>query len=455
MGNRGTEELAAQLGELLHRVGRTGSVADLRRLSGGASRETWSCQLVDGEAREPLIVQRQRAATSGSGPGMVAEAVLLRLAGGAGVPVPAVVADDDGSTVGAPTIVMEHLPGETIARKLLRDDEWATARSRLTTQAGAALAAIHDLPLDGLPKLRETDQLAELRALLDGCKRPLPAFELALRQLERSRPPSPRRTLVHGDFRLGNLMVDADGLRGVLDWELAHLGDPVEDLGWYCVRAWRFGSALPAGGTGTREELLSAYAAAGGAEIDPEALRWWELLGTLKWGLICVLQSDVHLSGASRSVELATIGRRVCENEWDVLGLLPGPDLDGAAASAEPTAASPDLYGRPTAGELVEAIREWIEGDVREATEGRVQFHGRVASNALRILERELELARTHLPRHLAGLAALGCTDDADLSARIRSGDLDDRLVEVRSIVAASVRMKLEVANPRWLEPDD
>jgi thiamine kinase-like enzyme len=349
---------------------------------------------------------------------------------------------------------MDRLEGETIARKLLRDDEWATARSRLVGQAGAALARIHQLSLDELPTLREADQLAEMRALLDSLGRALPAFELTLRQLERSRPASPGRTVVHGDFRLGNLMVGPEGLAGVLDWELAHVGDPVEDLGWYCVRAWRFGSALPAGGTGTREDLLAAYAEAGGGDIDPEALRWWELLGTLKWGLICVLQSDAHLNGLSRSVELAAIGRRVCENEWDVLGLLPGPALD-ADAETEPEADDvADLYGRPTAVELVEAVREWIDGDVREATQGRVQFHGRVASNALKVIERELALSRAHLPRHAAGLASLGCRDDAELSARIRNGDLDDRLVEVRSIVARAVRMKLQVANPRWLEPD-
>jgi hypothetical protein len=204
---------------------------------------------------------------------------------------------------------------------------------------------------------------------------------------------------------------------------------------------------------GTREELLAAYAAAGGGDIDPEALRWWELLGTLKWGLFCVLQAQSHLHGLSRSMELAAIGRRVCENEWDVLGLLPGAPL--VAGDTEAPAPGPaDLYGRPTAIELVEAVREWIETDVRDATDGRVRFHTRVASNALHILERELAVGAGHLARHGAGLASLGCADDAELAGRIREGAFDERLEEVRSVVAASVRMKLEVANPRWLEPD-
>jgi aminoglycoside phosphotransferase (APT) family kinase protein len=455
MTTGGTDELAGRLETLLTGEDRPGRVEDLRRLSGGASRETWSCDLVDGATRRPLILQRLRPGTASGGPGMVGEAALLRAAAGAGVPVPTVVADDDGGVLGAPGMVMERLDGETIARKLLRDEQWATARSRLVGQSGAALAAIHGLEPAGLPPLREVDQLADMRALLDISGRPVPAFELCLRWLEQHRPPSPRSTLVHGDYRLGNLMVGPDGLVGILDWELAHLGDPVEDLGWYCVRAWRFGSALPAGGMGTREELLAAYAAAGGGDVDPEALRWWELLGTLKWGLICILQSDAHLNGASRSVELATIGRRVCENEWDVLGLLPGPPLaPGPDVPPEQTGGADDLYGRPTAAELVEAVREWIEGDVRSSTEGRVHFHSLVAVNALRIVERELDMGPAHRLAHEVGLASLGCTDDAALATQIRSGSLDDRAAEVRAVVAAAVRDKLTVANPRWLQPD-
>jgi aminoglycoside phosphotransferase (APT) family kinase protein len=447
-----TAELASGLGRVLASAGLSGSVEDLQRLSGGASRETFAFDLVDGATRRPLILQRVRAGTLGSGPGMQGEAVLLRLAEGLGVPVPTVVADDDGTELGGPAMVMDRLEGETIARKLLRDDEWAVARSRLVDQAGVALATIHRIPIEATSGLKTADQLVEMHGLLDTLPVPLPAMELGLRWLDAHRPSSPRHTVVHGDFRLGNLMVDRDGLRGVLDWELGHIGDPLEDLGWFCVRAWRFGSPLPAGGMGTREQLMAAYEAAGGPGVDPEALRWWELLGTLKWGLICVMQAQAHLSGISRSMELAAIGRRVCENEWDVLGLLPGGPLPDAPSA--PTAAPTDLYGRPTAIELVEAIREWVEGDVRESTSGRVAFHTRVASNALHILERELALGPLHQAQHAAGLADLGCADEADLADKIRAGAFDDRTDEVRQIVAAAVRSKLEVANPRWLRPD-
>jgi len=245
--------------------------------------------------------------------------------------------------------------------------------------------------------------------------------------------------------------VDHDGLAAVLDWELAHLGDPVEDLGWFCVRAWRFGSPLPAGGVATREALVEAYETASGRPVDLDALRWWELLGTLKWGVICVMQAFGHLSGATRSVELATIGRRVCENEWDVLGLLPGVPLFPATL---PGRASASLHDRPSAAELVEAVREWVDGDVRAGTEGRLAFHARVATNALRMVERELALEPVLTEAHQARLAGLGCADDTELAASIRGGQLDDRTEEVRRLVAESVHDKLLVANPGWLQPD-
>ena len=168
------------------------------------------------------------------------------------------------------------------------------------------------------------DQIAMYRTVLDTSGHPHPTFELAFRWLERNRPPLQRPTLVHGDFRLGNLMIGADGLRAVLDWELAHLGDPMEDLGWLCVKAWRFGAPKPVAGVGDYRDLIDAYAAESGLEVDPDVVHWWEVLGTLKWGIMCIMQAQSHLSGAARSHELAAIGRRVCENEHDLFLALEG-----------------------------------------------------------------------------------------------------------------------------------
>lgn len=309
---------ADELLDGLRRVLGTDDVADAMRLSGGASRETWRFT-ADGRL---LILQRQR---SGDARDMGMEAAVVRAARATGAPVPELIASDIGDTpLGGSYMVLGAVEGETIARKILRDAEFAYARSVLPAQLGAAAAQLHTIPVESVPGLPDTDQVQQYREALDTLGQPHPTFELAFRWLDRHRPASSVRTVVHGDFRLGNVIVGADGLRAVIDWELAHVGDPMEDLGWLCVKAWRFGSPLPVAGVGQYDQLFAAYEAAGGAPVDPDAVRWWEVLGTLKWGIMCILQTNVHLAGFNRSHELAAIGRRVCENEHDLFLALDG-----------------------------------------------------------------------------------------------------------------------------------
>lgn len=292
-------------------------VDDLVRLTGGASRETWRAAI----GGDSYIVQRQRHDIERE---MGTEAAVLRAAEAQGVPAPRVVGCVDGPD-GATTLVTRFVPGETIARKILRDDEYSTARSHLIGQLAGALARVHRIAPTETPGLEPIDLIETYRGHLDDLGQPHPAFELAFRWLESNRPhPSASMSVVHGDFRLGNLIVDHDGLAAVIDWELAHIGDPVEDLGWLCVPAWRFGSALPAAGVGTREQLLDAYAAEAGQEVDREVLRWWEVAGIVRWGVMCITQATAHRSGVTRSHELAAIGRRVCENEHDLFLALEG-----------------------------------------------------------------------------------------------------------------------------------
>lgn len=288
------------------------SILDLVRLSGGASRETWRFR-ADGRSR---VVQQQR---NGDERDMEIEAGVVAAAGAAGVPVPRLHAFErlpDGSA----HMVLDAVDGETIARKIQRDDEFAHARTRLTAQMGAALAGIHAVEPSGLG-LEAPDQVERYTEVLDDLAESRPVLELARRWLLDRRPEPTEPRLVHGDFRLGNLIVGDDGLRAVIDWELAHLGDPMEDLGWLCVRAWRFGQRPPVAGIGEYEDLFAAYESAGGTTVDRSAVRWWEVLGTWKWAIMCILQANVHLSGAARSHELAAVGRRVCENEHDLLEL--------------------------------------------------------------------------------------------------------------------------------------
>jgi aminoglycoside phosphotransferase (APT) family kinase protein len=307
-----TEELAAELRARLE----MDEIDGLRRLSGGASRETWSfdARRPDGTVDELILRRDPPGAPKG---GMTRERALLDAAAKAGVPVPRVVDGDDSS------IVMERLAGETIPRRILRDDAYAAVRPHLATQCGEVLAALHRIPVADIAGLERADQVGQFRELLDTLGEAHPTFEIAFRWLEANRPSPTGEVVVHGDFRNGNLIVGPEGIRAVLDWELAHAGDPMEDLGWLCVKSWRFGAAPPVGGFGGYDQLIDAYESAGGGPVDRAALRWWETLGTLKWGIMCIMQTVTHTSGAVRSVELAAIGRRVCEVEWDLLGLLP------------------------------------------------------------------------------------------------------------------------------------
>ena len=329
-----TETPHAPLADSLAALGRrlypgSGEVLHLRRLSGGASQETWAFSFVTPEGHRPLILRRKpQGSRSNLSAGLETEAVLLRLAHAAGARVPPVfyvLASEDGCGSG---FIMDRLEGETIPRKILRDDLYAPARTHLARDCGEALSLIHRLDPVNLPEtLRQAPgsvRLAELHAAYATIGRPNPVYALALRWLSDHRPPDPAKlSLVHGDFRHGNLMIGPDGLVGVLDWELAHLGDPMEDLGWICVPSWRFGEIeKPVGGFGQRHQLFTAYEAAGGAPVDPDRVRFWEVFGTLQWGLMCSGMAEVFRSGADASVERAMIGRRASEVEIDLLDYL-------------------------------------------------------------------------------------------------------------------------------------
>jgi aminoglycoside phosphotransferase (APT) family kinase protein len=309
-------------------VGEPVDIEGLRRCSGGASRETWALDAHDRQGRiHPLVLRRDPPGQASTG-SRATEYGVLAATCRAGVPTPrvrALLEKDDALGAG---FIMDRVDGETIPRRILRDDTFAAARPRLATQCGAIAAQIHRVDLATLPPLTvvtPAEQVEIQRALLDAFGEPHPALELGLRWLDERTPPPTEPRLVHGDFRNGNFVVGPDGIRAVLDWELARLGDPIEDLGWLCVKSWRFGQAdRIVGGFGSLDDLLAAYASAGGGTVDTDAVRYWIVLGTVKWGVICVGQALTHLNGLLRSVELAALGRRVAEMEWDLLDLLDG-----------------------------------------------------------------------------------------------------------------------------------
>ena len=308
--------------------GATG-VTGAARLSGGASQETWSFDIVHPDGNMAAILRRAPqgyGAAPSRAAGLNAEAVLMQLAHDAGVPSPRVLhvlrpQDELGTG-----FVMARVEGETIPRKILRDEQFAQARPKLARQLGEILARIHGVDLRQLPKLRRmtaAKEIAEMERDYRSFDWPRPVFELALRWLrDRDPGPSEEVTLVHGDFRHGNLIIGPDGVRAVLDWELAHTGDPMEDLGWVCVNSWRFGEIdQPVGGFGSREELFAGYEAAG-RRVDSELVKFWEVMGTLRWGVMCGGMMQRFRLGPDHSMERAMIGRRASETEIDLLRLL-------------------------------------------------------------------------------------------------------------------------------------
>lgn len=296
---------------------------DVRALSAGVSRLSWAIDVRVGADVHGLVLQRERVRGLGRGD-VGAEARLLRAAARQGVPVPAVVAADPvGEGVGGAYIVTTRIDGETIPRKILRSPDLGTARRNLAGECGRILAGIHSIPVASVEPLPASDPVEEIEQMLDVSPDPRPVFELGLDWLRRNRPAASAPAVVHGDFRNGNLIVGPDGVRAVLDWELAHVGDPLEDLGWVCARAWRWGERPVVGGAGRRSDLLRAYTAAGGSTVSPARMFWWQLLATVRWGVMCLELARTHLSGEYRSVELAAIGRRACEVEYDVLRMLP------------------------------------------------------------------------------------------------------------------------------------
>ena len=322
------DDLSGRLAEVMRAaVGAPDAeVRDLKRLTGGASRETWSFDLHRDGVADELILRRAPSgapANKASGDLMLLEAAAIREAARVGVPEPEILAaESDVGVLGAPFIVMRRIEGETIARRILRDERFATARSRIAAQCGTILGSLHTMNTEVVPGVPDIDALTVLRTMFEDTRVVSPTLELAFRWLIANRPVATRKVVVHGDFRLGNLIIDEQGVAAVLDWELVHLGDPMEDLGWLCVRAWRFGGPQPVAGVGPYDELFAAYEAASGVAVDASVVRWWELYGTVKWGVICIVQANRHLSGAERSVELAAIGRRLCEQEYDALHLL-------------------------------------------------------------------------------------------------------------------------------------
>ncbi len=383
-----SDKFATDLAHFVRRVlGRNGELENLHRLTGGANMESWSFDY-DGKG---YVLRRSPSAElmAGRAYGHNVEAAVVRAAFAAGVKAPEIVGEIEQSDHLGTGYLMRRVEAEVSPAKILANPPLA-----LLTDCARELAAIHAVPIGALPALPSP----EIATLLGDLKQKFivyggdrPVMALAFKWLEDHLPTPVKPVLVHGDFRLGNIMSDANGLAAVLDWELAHLGDRHQDLAFGCINSWRFGHIdRPAFGVGTLEELWASYERESGVTVDPERFRWWLVYSTLWWGICCLQMADIWRSGLDAGLERAVIGRRASETEVDLLMLL---EEDAPAEErgdiTSPQQSAVRRLGEPSSTEMLEALASWIEADVKPAAQGRDRFMAAVALNALGMLQRE------------------------------------------------------------------
>jgi aminoglycoside phosphotransferase (APT) family kinase protein len=322
--------IAGGLDKLVAKIVPGAALKGLQRLSGGATQETWRFEAVSPAGRTTMILRRAPNGNrlSDESVGLDIEARLIAAARNRDVPVPLVkhvLTPADGLGSG---FIMDFVEGETLGGRIVKSETFAAARRTLSRQCGEILAKVHCIDPAEFPSLRSSAPSELLQYWEDQYRStqwPRPVFVCAFRWLKEACPAPPARPcVVHGDFRNGNLIIGPDGIRAVLDWELAHIGDPMEDIGWLCVNSWRFGRMDKiVGGFGDLADLIAGYNQAGGASIRFESCKWWEVFGTLRWGVMCATMTRTFRT-SDPTVERAAIARRASETEIDLLRLLAG-----------------------------------------------------------------------------------------------------------------------------------
>jgi len=382
------EILAGGLTRVMARTGRTGTVSGLQRLSGGANMQSWLFAL----AGESFVLRRAPSAewVAGRQLDMTKEAAVIRCARAGGVSAPEVVAElapEDEMGLG---FIMRCVPGSP-------DPEIALASPpELLEEIAAAMARVHALDpqaLPFLPVLEPAEGVEALAAQFAEAGGDRPPIALGLAWLRANLPPPAPLVVLHGDLRIGNIMVNEGHLSGVLDWELAHLGDAHEDLAFGCMTVWRFGRLDKQGfGLGSVAHLARAYEAAGGTAFDPARFRFWLVYRTVWWALGCLAMGKAWRGGTDRSLERVVVARRAAEQDLDLLLLLEADAPEAERARTLPPSAKPAApgEGEPSAAEILTAISEWLAATVKPYMAGRERFELAVAQNALGIVRREV-----------------------------------------------------------------
>jgi aminoglycoside phosphotransferase (APT) family kinase protein len=435
------------------------------RLSGGASRETYRLSATM-KGKERLLCLR-RAPDEGKsamkqGPGLDVEARLFEAARKAGVPGPdvlLVLEPDDGLGSG---FVMDWIEGETLGGKIARSGDFAKARKTLARQCGEILAKLHRIDVDAahldgdLEEFTPEHAVRKTHAAYLELETPQPMIDFTAMWLLDNLPPKKRKlALCHSDFRNGNLMVDPKkGVVAVLDWELAHIGDPMRDLGWLCTRSWRFGvTDKPVGGFGDYDELFEGYESVAGRKVDKDIVRFWEVFGSFWWAVGCLSMAQSYRDGRETSLERPVIGRRSSECQIDCVNMI----IPDWGRRSEPTRRTLSTTELPRSDELLSGVRDFLRNDLASKLQGRDGFLARVAANSIDIVLRELELGEDAQAWEQQALYALlgragGSIFDmrAALCAAIRARDIDLKRQDLRAYLRDSVLAQVMIDQPGY-----
>lgn len=453
----------ARLEAVLRRLPGFSRLVACDRLSAGASRETYRLKAVMDGAERRLALRRAEGegrSAMGSGPGLDVEAKLFAAARSAGVPGPEVLLvlrPEDGLGAG---FVMEWIDGETLGGKIARAPEFAEARKTLARQCGEILARLHavDVQAAGLGDVLESftpeHSVRKTHAAYLELRSPQPMIDFTAMWLLQNLPDARPLKLVHSDFRNGNLIVDpARGVVAVLDWELAHVGDPMRDLGWLATRSWRFGvPEKEVGGFGDLDDLVAGYEGVSGETVDRSAIRFWEVFGSFWWAVGTLSMGQSFRVGMETSLERPAIGRRSSECQIDCVNLLI-PGKAEAPARVERSLSTTDL---PRTDELIVGVRDFLKGEAAQAMTGRNQFLARVGANALDIVLRELALGPDAVRREAEALRGLLGSDGPlqdqreKLCRAIRFGEIDLGRGDLRAYLRNSVHAQVLIDQPSY-----
>lgn len=437
-------------------LGMGGQLSGVKRLSGGASMESWAFSY----GGEEFVLRRLPAGISPDDDGLrgvplATQADVIDLAIQSGVTAPTVRARLSPEDSLGEGFIMDKAEGETLPHKILGNPDFAEAQRKLTNQCAAELWNIHNIDpinVQDAPEYFSPLDLIDLQKdKYDEIGSAIPIYEYAFHWLKENAPDGGTKKLVHGDFRMGNLMIAPSGISAVLDWELARLGDPVQDLAYLCTPSWRFGHyEKVAGGFDTAEAFLAAYAQHSGEAVDPDRFRFWLIYSTVWWGVACMVMGEIWRTGADRSLERTVIGRRVSEVEIDLAllfeDILP-PEICTPVDWHMPEAQA--VKGETSYDELLTALSEWNTEAVQPDLKGHDRFQSRVAGNALGIAQRQARHGQAFQAASDARLQAIGF-DHRQLCTALSEGRVNAEHSGLWDHLRLSALERLSIDQPKY-----